>query len=193
MPGWDAGTHPGQAAGLAGQAGWRPQPLRGEADWTWPHAPCSLHRYASRAYPGHAARRAWPLHHQVYRLPKPVIPAGNCDGPDSDDASGLVWQLAGLVWQKVPAVRGACVVLGVLVARSSRGSQFSWPAVRLACGSRGARGVRGAPCSRCALLGSLRQGARGGLDGRAAGLRPASGRGGWSSAGRLPAGWFSAS
>jgi hypothetical protein len=88
MPGWGAGTHPGQAAGLAGQAGWRPQPLRGEAGWTWPHAPCSLHRYASRAYPGHAARRAWPLHHQVYRLPKPVTPAGNCEGLDGACAGG---------------------------------------------------------------------------------------------------------
>src|SRR5690242_20201989 len=115
MPGWDAGTHPGQAAGLAGQAGWRPQPLRGEADWTWPRAPCSLHRYASRAYPGHAARRAWPLHHQVYRLPKRVIPTGNCDGPEA-----LV--LAGLVWQEVPAVR-------------------AWLAVRVACGAGCLRGA----------------------------------------------------
>jgi len=49
-PGWDAGTHPGPGAGLAGRAGWRPQPLRGEAGWTSPHAPCSLHRYAWRAY-----------------------------------------------------------------------------------------------------------------------------------------------
>jgi hypothetical protein len=113
MPGWGAGTHPGQAAGLAGQAGWRPQPLRGEAGWTWPHAPCSLHRYASRAYPGHAARRAWPLHHQVYRLPKPVTPAGT-----ARDWVALV--LAGSMWQKVPAVRlarGAVWLAGRFVLR----------------------------------------------------------------------------
>ena len=74
-PGWDADTHPGQAAGPAGRAGWRPQPLQGEAGWTLPHAPCSLHRYASRAYPGHAVRLAWPLQRQVYRVRTSGIPA----------------------------------------------------------------------------------------------------------------------
>src|SRR5689334_16859744 len=128
MPGWGAGTHPGQEAGLAGQAGWRPQPLRGEAGWTWPHAPCSLHRYASRAYPGHAARRAWPLH-QVYRLPRRVVPAGNCDGPEA-----LV--LAGLAWQEVPAVRAWRVAPRGAWPRGARG-----PAGRVAPQVRGLAGA----------------------------------------------------
>src|SRR5690242_17271540 len=147
MPGWDAGTHPGQAAGLAGQAGWRPQPLRGEAGWTWPYAPCSLHRYASRAYPGHAARRAWPLHHQVYRLPKPGIPAGT-----ARDRAAVM--LPGLAWQKVPCgARGA-------PARSVRCAVLAVSHARCEPCSRGAF-ARGAPYSEAWVRGRAEDGTAG--------------------------------
>src|SRR5271169_3313758 len=86
-PGWDADTHPGRATGPAGRAGWRPQPLQGEAGWTLPHAPCSLHRYASRAYPGHAVRLAWPLQRRVYRVRTSGIPGENRAAQTSDDGT----------------------------------------------------------------------------------------------------------